>query len=1142
LEGLDPTHIGAITFTNAATEELRGRLRERLRQAFRALREERPLAEPWWLLVDSACRHAGHEAVLERLRNALVLMDEAPVSTIHGFCLRLLSLHPGAVETEPALDPEADDRLLDAARDFWRRHVLGNREASEAMAKLKIMAPEDLKSRLSGSIARAPLPWPDAPGNPPDLATLRERLEVLRPRLEEAVAKEWQALIGGLRERSTSLKKNSYGEDKGWWEKAAEALAKWEAGQAPFPAAVSRSRLENAVLKAARDDFLPWLEAFSLPRLADAWNEAATEFDRALEVRGHALLVEALQALPEMAAGLRSQAASLSPDDLLRLTFEALEGDNGQPLARRIAAELPLLLVDEFQDTDHLQYGILRRLRDAGTRLVLIGDPKQAIYGFRGADVHTYLAAREETPPASRFLLTHNHRSRPAVCQAVNRLFAGNYPFAWEGLDHPPAVAARDAIDYPALVLPRSLDPDPDAGLTLHPLDLVERDKVPSKDEAGRLAAASAARHIAALLEAGRKGEARIGTEPVQARDLAVLVRGHAQAEAMRKELARYRIASAYTSQESVFGTEAARGLLAWVEALAEPGSPARLRRALADSLTGLDLDSLRRALREEWEDWLDRVAGLHDLWRRRGVLSAVLRLLEDPVFADLPRREEGERLLTDLLHLAELLQAEALRHPEPAALARWFRAQVESPPKGEENVLRLESEADAVRILTIHKAKGLQFPIVYLPFLWAMLPASREAKSFLFHDGRTWRLTFDTKDAQARALAERERLSEELRLLYVALTRAETKLFGWIGPVGKEAGKAAFDWCLYPERREAVVRGAACFQAGDFGPKAFIATAHAWRERVCTLRGDAIAVATDWPQPQAAPAPATRGLALSAAPLPKRVDDPWRITSYSGILRGEHRAADYDAEEEALPAAWSGIGREYFPPGAATGNFLHRLLEETDYTDPQWESRRGHIEQLRLRYGLPAPEGWWSRLVEWMGDVLTAPLPEGGRLADLAFPDRLHETLFHFRVRGTAETALNALLCEHGMEPLEQWVPGGRLEGLLTGAVDLVYRRAGRYYIADFKSNLLPDYGPARLRQAMRERRYDLQYLLYTLALHRHLRLRLPGYDYDTHFGGVRYLFLRGMTPRHPGQGVFVTRPPRALVEGLDALLEAGA
>jgi exodeoxyribonuclease V beta subunit len=193
------------------------------------------------------------------------------------------------------------------------------------------------------------------------------------------------------------------------------------------------------------------------------------------------------------------------------------------------------------------------------------------------------------------------------------------------------------------------------------------------------------------------------------------------------------------------------------------------------------------------------------------------------------------------------------------------------------------------------------------------------------------------------------------------------------------------------------------------------------------------------------------------------------------------------------------------------------------------------------LRFGLPSTDGWWPALTMWMEDVLASPLPEGGALRDLPVADRLHEAVFHFRVCGATETALNALLAEQGWDPLERWAPRGQLAGLLTGAIDLVYRRQNRYFVADFKSNLLPDYGPARLGQAMHERRYDLQYLIYSLALHRHLKLRLPDYDYDRDFGGVRYLFLRGMSPAHPGQGIYETKLSRELIESLDVLLEGG-
>ena len=1141
LAGRPPTAIAAITFTNAATEELRGRLRERLRLAHRALVGAPPLGEePWWLLVEHACARDGQELVRTRLAEALALMDEAPIATIHGFCLRLLARHPGTVDTEPGLDPEADDRLADAARDFWRSHVCGDPEAWAALRAAGVDAPETLYRRLRSGLSRAPRPWPDAPPSSGDPADLRTRLRSLRETVQRAAEREWDPFLQGLRERQHCLNRSQY--KPGWWEQAAEAFDQWRSEDMSLPEKLGQERLERAIKKACKAELLDWLARFELPRMVDAWNLDWARYHTALRSLGHRLLAKALRALPERAARLRTEAGSLSPDDLLHLAAQALEGEQGAALARRIAAEQALLLVDEFQDTDALQYRILRRLEAGGVRLVLIGDPKQAIYAFRGADVHTYLTAREHTPVARRFLLTDNHRSRPAVCEAVNRLFSGQAPFAWQGLEHPPARAARHPDADAELELPAALDPEPDAGLTLWPLAPRSDTLQLAKEAATTLCAASAAAHIAELLAAAREGRARAGGRPVEARDVAVLVRGHDQGQAMREALAQWGIPSAYTSRDSVFGTEAARGLLAWLEALAEPEAPARLRAALADPLTGLDLPSLRRALGADWETWLERSADLSALWRRRGVLATVLRLLEILGGTELAARREGERLLTDLLHLAELLQAEAARLPEPAELARWLRTQVTEPPAGEETVLRLESETDAVRILTVHKAKGLQFPIVYLPFLWSTTPVGRRDDSLLFHDGQDWRIAFEPDDT-ARALADRERLSEELRLLYVAVTRAQTKLFGWVWPVGEGAGRGPVDWLLYPQARAGVLAGERPFEAADFRKQAREDSLLDWRSRLEALQAaGAIAVAPGPPGVRGRVPQREAALSLRHSPLPGASRDPWRITSYSGILRGEHRTADYDADTEDEPAAQAGVGREFFPPGAATGNFLHRLLEELDYAAPDWDALRPRIEQLRLRFGLPAPTGWWERLVEWMEAILAAPLPEGGSLRDLPRSDRLHEVLFHFRVGGAEEDALNALLQAHQMEPLEHWVPGGHLAGLLTGAIDLVYRRDGRYFIADFKSNLLPDYGPARLRQAMAERRYDLQYLLYVTALHRHLALRLPHYDFDAHLGGVRYLFLRGMTPRHPGRGIFEVSPPRTLIEGFDALLQGDA
>ena len=1154
LQGVEPRAIGAVTFTNAATEELRGRLRERLGDAERGVEGEAAIREePWWPLVEAARRQLGDRELLRLLRRARAGMDEAPIYTIHRLCLHLLRRHPGAVSLDPALDPDADDRLEQAARDFWRRQVLGEEEAWESLAALGIHEPDELVARLRRALPLRPLPWPEAP-EAVDTAAARAALERLRVEIEETLGRELEPLLEGLKAHPDCLNGNRYPADdkKGyWWEEIPDPLEAWRWGERALPQRLGNDHLRGSINKSCKEKLEPWLDGFRLPPLVDEWNRRLEALKESRVLRGCALLLQALKTLPGQAARLRMEAGELSPDDLLRLTRDALHGEGGERLAEAIAAEMPWLLVDEFQDTDSLQYAILKRLESVrnGVRLILIGDPKQAIYAFRGADVHAYLRAREETDPARRFRLTANHRSRPAVCRAVNRLFDGESPFAQRGLEHPPA---RAAAEGEALELPGAIDPAPGKGLTLWTLGEGAKGIKPSVVEALEICAESAAAHVAALLEAGRKDEARIGGDPVTAEHIALLVREHAQAEALRRALAARGIASACASRDSVFAGEAARGLCAWLEALAEPEAPDRLRIALADPLTGLDLAGLYHALGEGWEAWLERLCDLHAMWRRHGVLAAVLRLLEVLEPVTVARRLEGERLLTDLLHLAELLQAESARRREPTLLAAWFRERVEAPPAGEEAVLRLESERDAVRILTIHKAKGLEFPIVYLPFLWRSSPVDgtkQKGKAlFTFHHDGAWRVAFGREGGGAER-ADRERLSEELRLLYVALTRAKSKLFGWIGPVGEAAGRGGFDWLLADgEKRLSVLEKEELFRfhedlgkrnnaRGDKLKKAL----ETWRAALSGLAGEGIEVSAGLPGVDGHP----KGEALpgtpACAPLPPPCDLSWRITSYSGIVRGQHRTVDYDAEEEAV-AAWGGEGREHFPPGAATGNFLHRLLEETDYTRPEWEARREAIERLRLRFGLPGGEGWWPRLVGWMDRVLAAPLPEGGSLSGIAFADRLHEVVFHFRLRGARARELDALLREHGIDPPQRWAPGGRLEGLLTGAIDLLYRHEGRYHVADFKSNLLPGYGPARLRQAMAERHYDLQYLLYTLALHRHLRLRLPGYDYDTHFGGVRYLFLRGMSPDHPGQGVFDDRPPRALVEGLDRLMEGGA
>ncbi len=1139
LDGLSPRRLAAITFTNAATDELRARLRARLKQALDTLQGRGEARQsPWWPLVAAACEAAGEEEVVARLSAALVDMDEAPVSTIHAFCLRLLARHPGASPQPVALDTEADDRHLEALRDWWRRRVEHHPAAWRALRQMRLERPEAVDACLREARLRRALPLEQTPPDrlEAEIAALETEMAAAEEELRAlvAAAKALQAHLASITDKLNG--RSCKPADPDWWrDKVHDPAARWCQApfQHPFPEWLTAPcLLEKGPKKAHREVLRRLLEESGLmPALERGawWNAQYRTLESLRERYAQALLAEALAESTREAARLRRRSGVVTPDDLLLLALEAVAEAPG--LRRRIAAELDYLLVDEFQDTDAVQYALFQRLQEAGVRVIYIGDPKQAIYAFRGADLAVYLQAREAVDPARRHRLGRNFRSRRAVCAAVNHCFDHPRPFAQAGLAHPPIEAARE--DVPALELPAALDPAPAAGLTLWPLVPREAHEK-NKAEARQRAAMACAAHIQALLAAARRGEARLGAAPVQAAQLAVLVRDHTQGQALRQALAERGIPCAYGGGSSVFHSAVAADLACWLEALAEPQRPALLKQALACPLSGLELPALQRALTADWPLWLERLERLAETWRRHGILAALLGLLQQPGVLDLAERPDGERLLTDYLHLAELLQREAVQLREPVALARWLRRRLAEAGRDEAHQLRLESEADAVRILTIHAAKGLEFPVVYLPFLWEAKPITANARGgprpLLFHDeaGR-WRVDFSGR--QALVQADRERLAEELRLLYVALTRAGSKLYGWVAPVGQKAGRGALDWLLARQTQEAGFE----LPVKEWWPAL---------EDFAARGGEALALA---PAPfaieeGAATAAATPVSLAAPAPLPEVRRDPWCVTSYSGIVRGEHRRVDHDAEEEApasTPEA-DPVGREHFPPGAATGNFLHRLLSLMDYQAPDWSALAPLAERLRRRYGLPATPGWQAALRQWLTRILACPLPEGIALKDLASADRLHEVAFHFRVRGARERDLNAALEAHGHPPWRGWAPrGDRLEGLLAGAIDLVYRHQGRYYIADFKSNFLDDYGPSALQRAMLARRYDLQYLLYGLALHRHLRLRLPDYAPERHLGGVRYLFLRGMDVS--GGGVHAVSLSPSLIVALDTCFEGG-
>lgn len=1131
---LSVTEILVVTFTEAATAELRGRIRARIHEARLAfMRGESKDA----LLSQLLAEVEDHELAARRLLAAERQMDEAAVFTIHGFCQRMLkqnAFESGALfETEFLTD---DSQLrLQAVSDYWRSEFYPVDKPLASAVRALWPSPAALLREMGSWLDNSELEMRPPAGD----ETLAARHQAAMARIE-AVKREWLAQGDEIRRQTEGQIKLYTGKNyEGWLAKIGD-WAQDEASGYAIPKELERfgqTVLEENLKKGGA---VPTLPLFSQ---IDALL-ASRPGIRDLILQRAAVVVRS-----RMQASKR-QAHLLSFDDLLKDLDGALGSGLGERLCERIRATYRVAMIDEFQDTDPQQYRIFHRLYGGhtDTALLMIGDPKQAIYGFRGADIFTYIQARRNV--SAHYTLGRNWRSSRALVAAVNGLFErAKDPFIYE--------ADIPFLPVEAQGKSKALQLDGEAAPVLHCWQLSGQPTFNKGDYQSRMARATAV-EIHRLLTLARDGKAQIGDQPVKAGDIAVLVRTGAEGKLVQQELARLAIASVYLSnRESVLAQVEAREILLILHACQNPGEERSLRAALATGLFDLDAKALDELASDEraWESAVQEFMEYRKIWHKRGVLAMLRALLHRRNLASsLLASPNGERRLTNFLHLGELLQQVSCELDGEYALLRWL-GEAASRPDGQdaEQVLRLESERKLVQIVTIHKSKGLEYPLVFLPFICS----HRAADTPLFHeaDGAGNRTVLDLTGAEeSLAEADRERLAEDLRLLYVALTRGVYATWLGLAPVRSGNGKSE-----KTDLHQTAI--GYLLQKGEEGDAATLATA--LTELAQALPGVAVGEPSlTRPAPMAAEA--------------EQLDEPqvrhftgtlerdWWISSYSGLAAQGHGHSkgvlanpgfddEVVTEAAALAADLSTAQQEEAPPpsiftfpkGARPGTLLHSLFETIDFQSAAGEPLAEHIATLLAQDGFD--ESWAPVLQQQVEAVLDTPLETGFgepvRLRDLA-PERKQVELEFFLPMGRVTApALTALCQQHdplsrGNKPLSF----ATVQGMLKGFIDLVFEWQGRWYLLDYKSNHLgmnpADYSRPALEQAMAEHRYDLQYQLYSLALHRLLTLRLPGYDFEQHFGGVFYLFLRGM----PQGGIFHTRPSRELVLGLDRLFSEGA
>ncbi|GLJ68897.1 exodeoxyribonuclease V beta subunit [Nocardioides luteus] len=880
------------------------------------------------------------------------------------------------------------------------------------------------------------------------------------------------------------------------------------------------------------------------------------------------------EAVREEVARRKQMRGVLSYDDLLCRLADALE-DPSAPARSRMRQRWRIVLVDEFQDTDPVQWQVLSRAFDGHATLVLIGDPKQAIYAFRGGDVHTYLTAARTAKTQST--LDINWRSDEPLVKSLQVVLRG------AALGSPEIVVHDVQAHHTGSRLVGAPHPAP--------FRIRRVGRTGFKLTRGKMITAGAARNHIARDLAGDVAEllgsgATWCDEPVRAGDIAVIVAIRSHGLLVQRALQERGIPAVMAGGGDVFLTPAGEDWLALLQALDSPHR-APLVRAAGLSVffghTAAELDAGGEALTSRIADTL-RGWGL--LLRGRGVAALIEAAEERGLTARVLQRTDGERLLTDVRHLGQLLHDISVRDSLglPALLA-WFQDE-RRRSAATERPRRLDSDAAAVQIVTVHGSKGLQYPVVYLPFAYDFFV--RDPEVARFHDDAGQR-TIDVTGggaqwAQHLARHQEEELGEELRDLYVALTRAQSQVVAWWAPTANTATGGLHRLLFGRGPGQAVVPDTVAVPSDEDAASLLTNVSR----HGGPVAEEAVPVAATAPRREAPPG------ALAARPFTRDVDAEWRRTSYSGLIRvDEGVAATTTSEPEVegkddepgladadLPASELELVETpevqlspmaELPKGAGFGSLVHAVLEHTDPEAPDLaeELLTRTREQLR----------WWP-VAASAEELATAilplnltplgPLADGLTLAQIPLRDRLRELDFEIplaggdargpgapdvRLRDLAPLLRTHLPADDPMvtyaDRLEAPPLGDQtLRGYLTGSVDVVLRLPnGRFVVVDYKTNFLGveamDYTQPKLAEAMLHSHYPLQALLYSAIVHRFLRWRLPGYDPEQHLGGVLYLYVRGMlgadTPVVDGipTGVFTWQPPAALAVALSDLLD---
>jgi exodeoxyribonuclease V beta subunit len=1138
---LKVSEILVVTFTVAATQELRERIRTRLRETLMSLTGKREVGS------DDEVKNAD---AIKLLQDAMKRFDEAAIYTIHSFCQQVL--FDNAFESGSFFDTKliTDQRelLQEIVDDFWRIHFYGASEIimHSVLSEFSTDYFLRLLKRRSIDPSFEIVPCLEKP----DDAVIQGTLESLRIAYEH-LSREWPGVrseIENIILNDSGLNRRNY--QKRWipvWLKKMDSFVNAGIPLAEFPqlAKFTTRHIRESTKEGSRPPEHPFFDIGETLQLRR--DESADIINRyMLSLKG-----EFFDFVRDELERRKAERNVRSFDDLLVNMHQALSGRGKSDLIGATRRRFKAALIDEFQDTDPIQYNIFTTIFGADESLLyLIGDPKQAIFGFRGADIFSYMKASRRV--RYRYTMATNWRSDPDLVAAINTIFSrARNPFVFEDIGFIPVLPARE--NRGELLIKDQLQP-PFHFWFIDGRYADNRDGVSiNRTTAEKLISRAVAAEISQLTSRNSDRRATIGDKTLMPGDIAVLVRARRQARMVQEELARLSIPSVLHGAESIFASHEALELERVMVAIAEPGNETYVRTALTTDIFGLSGNDLFHLndVDSPFENILNDFYRYHNLWAQYGFMRMFRSLInQEGVRLRLLSLSDGERRVTNLLHITELLHGtEVEKKFGMEGLIKWLSERRENPDSEEE--LRLETDDDAVKLVTIHSSKGLEYPVVFCPFTWS--GAGRDTGEFTFHDpNREYNLTLDigSRDEANRIIAQREDLAENIRLLYVAITRARHRCYLVWGKINQTEKSAPAYLLHQPGNHDPDLIGGVSNRVKTLGSDEMLGEI----EELVKASQNTIALSLlkDVAGEKYVPHDVTPG-EYDYRRFTGRIHRDWVMSSYTSLIsdrKSESELPDYDRVDRDIDRGDRDVRDDIFgfPRGPKAGQCIHEIFEDLDFKLKDQEILKVLIEKLN-KYGFELK--WQDALLGMVKNVLATAL-SGDRdftLRSVESIERLNELEFYFPLERATSSGLADIFSQFGMADVTRGFSGRIRElnfrpvrGYMRGFIDMVFRSDDRYHIVDWKSNYLGEgvdnYSPEAVQSAMEEHYYILQYHLYAVALHRYLAMRVPGYDYRRHFGGVYYIFVRGVDRREPRFGIYRDTPSTELIEALSEYL----